>query len=593
MSLSPDLQERLTKASALSQEAQGHSKARREQEALQCYRQAMELMPSLISSKLKRSLYIDYIRSYGTIACRQSCLARALGLTDEAINSAIIALRCDRQEVAHWQALLDALHYVELTQFSDELYEWLLTAINDIRLDPQQAALASYTLLTHAPFWQLLADATIPFSHKLHDCLDPLLLALLRQTLVPSLAFERTMRQLRHAALKAYRAKEPLQEALPFIEALACHCHYNEWLWPPSLEEAAWLDSWRSSSSPLDPMALLLLCCYEMAPQKLLGPLESLSPQLWRLYQLEPMQESLLIEQLVSWSEMSDPVSIRVRSQYESYPYPRWLRARHSVAKPLDQYLADKGIVVETSKLRPVEELLVAGCGTGKQLVLTGRSLLYQRMTGIDLSYRSLGYAQRKVAEQHLRRVRLLQGDLLELEKLGETFDLIEAHGVLHHLEDPARGWAVLARCLKAGGTMAIGLYSELGRRDLASARKLMASMEGSLQARREKLLELTAKHNHLREACRSLDFFSTSTCKDLLLHEQESRFTLSQIRHLLATMQLQFLGFEESTGRAHKLFRERYGHEADTSDLSLWESLEEEHPDLFLAMYIFWVYKP
>ena len=41
--------------------------------------------------------------------------------------------------------------------------------------------------------------------------------------------------------------------------------------------------------------------------------------------------------------------------------------------------------------------------------------------------------------------VRFAQADILELGSLGQSFDLIESVGVLHHLRDPGRGLAVLA----------------------------------------------------------------------------------------------------------------------------------------------------
>ena len=65
-----------------------------------------------------------------------------------------------------------------------------------------------------------------------------------------------------------------------------------------------------------------------------------------------------------------------------------------------------------------------------------------------------------------------MQCDILDLEKLNQKFDIIESVGVLHHMRDPAAGWKVLTRCLKKGGLMKIGLYSELGRQDIVKLRE-------------------------------------------------------------------------------------------------------------------------
>ena len=57
----------------------------------------------------------------------------------------------------------------------------------------------------------------------------------------------------------------------------------------------------------------------------------------------------------------------------------------------------------------------------------------------------------------------------------GGDFDFIEASGVLHHLADPWEGWRVLLSLLRPGGTMQVGLYSELARRNIVAARALIA----------------------------------------------------------------------------------------------------------------------
>ena len=65
-----------------------------------------------------------------------------------------------------------------------------------------------------------------------------------------------------------------------------------------------------------------------------------------------------------------------------------------------------------------------------------------------------------------------MQADILELEKLNKNFDIIESGGVLHHMDDPFAGWQVLVNCLKPGGLMRIGLYSELARQHIVKLRE-------------------------------------------------------------------------------------------------------------------------
>ena len=59
-----------------------------------------------------------------------------------------------------------------------------------------------------------------------------------------------------------------------------------------------------------------------------------------------------------------------------------------------------------------------------------------------------------------------MQADILNLGQLNKQFDIVESVGVLHHMGNPMEGWKVLTDCLKPGGLMKIGLYSELARKN-------------------------------------------------------------------------------------------------------------------------------
>ena len=65
-----------------------------------------------------------------------------------------------------------------------------------------------------------------------------------------------------------------------------------------------------------------------------------------------------------------------------------------------------------------------------------------------------------------------MQADILDLGKFNKQFDIIESLGVLHHMDNPIQGWKVLTDCLKPGGLMKIGLYSELARQHIVEIRE-------------------------------------------------------------------------------------------------------------------------
>ena len=89
-----------------------------------------------------------------------------------------------------------------------------------------------------------------------------------------------------------------------------------------------------------------------------------------------------------------------------------------------------------------------------------------------------------------------------------------------------------------------------------------------------------------------SLDFYSLSTCRDLLFHVQEHRFTLPQIEAALNDLDLRFLGFELRRSWIRRSFSEFYPEKDALTSLSLWHQFELKNPRTFRGMYQFWVQK-
>ena len=87
-------------------------------------------------------------------------------------------------------------------------------------------------------------------------------------------------------------------------------------------------------------------------------------------------------------------------------------------------------------------------------------------------------------------------------------------------------------------------------------------------------------------------DFFTIGECRDLLFHVQEHRITLPQIKSFLAANGVQFAGFIPVPSQL-RTFAARFPEQAAQLDLDYWHALEAEVPDLFAAMYQFWLRKP
>ena len=110
-------------------------------------------------------------------------------------------------------------------------------------------------------------------------------------------------------------------------------------------------------------------------------------------------------------------------------------------------------------------------------------------ITAIDISSASLSYAVRMARRYEVSNVRFHQLSLLDVGQLGETFDLVESSGVLHHMPHPLAGWKAVLDVLRPGGLMYVGLYSELARACIVSSRARIASSGMGTRAFRQEIM--------------------------------------------------------------------------------------------------------
>src|SRR5262249_5755385 len=192
----------------------------------------------------------------------------------------------------------------------------------------------------------------------------------------------------------------------------------------------------------------------------------------------EPLEEAALAREIPDLGSIENAVSQRVRDQYEEHPYPRWRSLPPLASVSLPAMLRQKFPHARLpSSLEGPIEVLVAGCGTGRQPIATALCIAQARVVAVDLSLNSLGYAKRMAMRLGASNIDFLHADLLALGGLGRDFHLVEAVGVLHHMEDPRAGWRVLCGLLRPGGFMRIGLYSALARAEVTAAREQIARL--------------------------------------------------------------------------------------------------------------------
>jgi hypothetical protein len=240
-------------------------------------------------------------------------------------------------------------------------------------------------------------------------------------------------------------------------------------------------------------------------------------------------------------------------------------------------------------------QILIAGSGTGQQPIGTSQSTKGANILAVDLSMSSLAYSKRKTEELDIEFIEYAQADILKLDSLNRTFDVIESSGVLHHIENPFEGWKVLLSLLRTHGLMKLGFYSEIARRDIVKVRNLISkesigSSPQEIRDFRKYLLGLNNSENY-GFAISSADFFSTSTCHDLLFHVQEHRMNLKVLSDFINENGLNFLGFEADSSLIRS-YKNRFPNDSSATNLNQWHVFEEENPNAFIGMYQFWIQK-
>jgi tetratricopeptide (TPR) repeat protein/SAM-dependent methyltransferase len=453
---------------------------------------------------------------------------------------------------------------------------------------------------------------------------DPLLGVLLESVPVCDVALERCLTGMRSIFLVA-AGEGPLTPAedglLRFWCALARQCFINEYVFDVTPEELEGVRRLRerlgriiASGASIPVLWLVALAAYE--PLHLLPGAEALLERSWSpavaallTQQIrEPMEERHLRDSVPALTAIADRVSLAVKQQYEENPYPRWVKpAPAGEPRTIAQYFGEWFQPAGARDQRDRIDILVAGCGTGQNLIETARELTSAQVLAIDLSLASLCYAKRQALALGLTNITFGVADILGLAHpdgdsstgpagvVPALFDIVDASGVLHHMADPWMGWRALLSRLRPGGFMRVGLYSRLARRQINAARAFIAArgyaagVEDIRRARQD-ILAL-GDGSDAKDLVKYLDYFSTSECRDMLFHVQERQMTLPEIAGFLGESDVEFLGFIMDA-RVIERFKARFPQDRVASDLALWHVFETENPDTFAGMYQFWIRK-
>lgn len=440
---------------------------------------------------------------------------------------------------------------------------------------------------------------------------DRLLLESLRRGIVTNPHIERLLTAIRAVLLLETPATQLADPALAtFAVMLAEQCWLNEFVWRETTEEVEAIEARCTSLERIvlgDQTACYALLTRSMyrSPVEILGPdihpshLARVEPPAFREELIARVAEEREIRaharKVRSVGTISDATSARVAEMYNNSPYPRWTSV---LTYKKGEYLKRLGSVFRPEELsflaRPFE-VLIAGCGTGRQAVSAAFDYgPNARVTAVDIATHSLGYASRMAERMGAHNLTFVHGDIEQIATTDQTFlrrfHVIECVGVLHHVAQPLEAWRRLMGCLAPGGLMLVGLYSASARRSL-EVLKAEPAYPGpdcdaeALRRYRQHLLALPsgAPGSEFR---RGMDFFSMSGFRDFFLHVSERCFTLPEIEQFLDASRIQFRGFFDVPFQL--LERDQPGAEWPGT-LAQWARCEAQQPDLFPSMYQFW----
>tara|TARA_Y100000816_G_scaffold276661_1_gene246062 strand:- start:292 stop:2391 length:2100 start_codon:yes stop_codon:yes gene_type:complete len=431
---------------------------------------------------------------------------------------------------------------------------------------------------------------------------------LLQKSLVREKFLEKFLCKIRKEIFLQIQNKKEnsIKEFYDFIASNAEQSFLNEYVVYQTEEEIKKVNDLKKkveNDEIINELEILILACYvPLSSSKIINDKlvnytseNSLFNDLIKLQIKDFLKEEELKKSINSFDDISDNVSKEVKEQYEENPYPRW---RYTNITPKNNFLSILNNAIKPNKINitfqnKAENILIAGCGTGQQLV-SKTSYANSNIIAIDLSLSSLAFAKRKMQELKHKNIEFFQGDILNLNSLNKKFNIIECVGVLHHLKNPDDGLKILLNILEPNGYLKLGLYSEYARKHIVKLKEFVKknNFQTNITDIRNfrEFAKNNSKENSFQKINLNFDFYSTSSVRDLIFHVQEHRYTLPKIENLLKKFDLEFLGFTNSIIK--KEYSKIYPEDLKNTSLENWNNFEINNQDIFREMYQFWVRK-
>ena len=438
-----------------------------------------------------------------------------------------------------------------------------------------------------------------------------LLLKRLKNSLICCHHIESIYTQTRkHLLSKIFIDKSSIGEAEhKLLSALCIQCDYNGYIWEVTDKEKKEIQNVEEKiiedlklTNDINIKEVLIYACYKPLLNntslvnylsKKFKDTDEINYEVVQSLILEPLSLRENNDHIKSFNKVKDKTSLKVMNMYKEHPYPKWKGIYYIPSEiNVHQRYYDRDLTEKNDSNIP-KEILIAGCGTGQELVTVSKIYSNSNITAIDISLPSLSYAYKRAKDNDVNNFQLIHMDLLELVNYKKKFDIINCSGVLHHMKDPELGLNALISCLKEDGYLNIGLYSRTARENITKLRKLIAdnklnnSQEEITKIRRSIILGYDGyeSFNHLLNV---RDFYSFNEMQDLLFHPRELVFNLEEIDEMLRRNNLEFIEFDNKYQKVKDVYNKNYPKDKKLRSVKNWIEFEDKYPLTFLGMYQF-----
>ena len=513
------------------------------------------------------------------------------------------------EAISNWCYLIKGMKFIDYSPEVEKIISYLLDentlvrarslsipAISIIKTDPFMSSILKNNLSKNIPIQDLLESLSNVNVLNKFISISPL----------PDLELENFLMGIRKKILLNISNISLNQSVLNFLSSLSLHCFINEYLYDVSLEECQILKILEKEilekidrKEELNLITILSLTTYKPLNNFSWHTSISSYNELKKIYLkqvIEPECENEIRNKIPLLKKINDQISINVKDQYEKNPYPRWVNLSIPLKqKNIEETIKDLNLKTYSDAYKQISspKILIAGCGTGQNSIETASRYKDSSVLSIDLSLSSIGYAKRNTDKLNIKNIKYMQGDIIDINNLNEQFDIIESIGVLHHMSDPLLGLSNLISCLRPGGFIKLGLYSEIARSHIITIRDEIKKLNLETNLKDMKLLRkkiINSKQNHHLKLLSVNDFYNLSEFRDLLFNVEEHCFKLSDIKDFIFKLNIEFCGFENN--KIIKSFNDSNSINEDIYNLDNWDVFEKNRPDTFIEMYQFWCQK-